>query len=93
MALKEKQPVNDDKQGVTQPDVTPNEEIIGPSISNIESSSAASINAVDAESSDSDESLDDLMSCGPLKKKVKLTGWPFLMDHVLFKWLFIYCKD
>uniref|UniRef100_A0A915MVE4 Sde2 N-terminal ubiquitin domain-containing protein n=1 Tax=Meloidogyne javanica TaxID=6303 RepID=A0A915MVE4_MELJA len=48
------------------------EEFTGPSTSsNIQEALTAS-NVNDEQNSDSDESLDDLMSCGPLKKKVKI---------------------
>ena len=50
------------------------EEFTGPSTSsNIQEALTAS-NVNDEQNSDSDESLDDLMSCGPLKKKVKIEG-------------------
>nr|CAD2156141.1 unnamed protein product [Meloidogyne enterolobii] len=56
LALKEKQKAADE---VENNDITTQiEEFTGPSTSN-----------VNEQSSDSDESLDDLMSCGPLKKK------------------------
>jgi hypothetical protein len=75
LSLKEKQQENNEKQDLTDTNIISEEEIVGPSTSTfVQSSSTAATNVVNAESSDSDESLDDLMSCGPLKKKVKLVA-------------------
>ncbi|KAL7073117.1 hypothetical protein ACQ4LE_007574 [Meloidogyne hapla] len=73
LALEAKQQeITDGQKSTENNDVfNPVEEFAGPSTSsNIESTTAM----VNEECSDSDESLDGLMSCGPLKKKVKFGG-------------------
>nr|CAD2145619.1 unnamed protein product [Meloidogyne enterolobii] len=69
LALKEKQKAAAE---VENNDVTTQVEFTGPSTSSNIQEASTSSNVNDEQNSDSDESLDDLMSCGPLKKKVKI---------------------
>ncbi|CAK5073457.1 unnamed protein product [Meloidogyne enterolobii] len=69
LALQEKQKAAAE---VENNDVTTQEELTGPSTSSNIQKASTSSNVNDEQNSDSDESLDDLMSCGPLKKKIPL---------------------